>query len=299
MTLSWSQVVKSPPMRISAKADYAVRAALELASSPDGKPVKGDQAGRGAGDPAPVPRAHPPRLKRAGLIRTKRGARGGYWLAEDPAKVSVADVIRAVEGPLANIQDLPPEETHYVGAAERLRDVWIAVRQNLRVVLENVTLEELASGELPPAHQLADRRTRAWVVRETGTTTWSLSIRSGTIAGRFGRFGREGRQSTRSPDPDGPRSHPRPHHGPAIVAFGFGIGLLVGHDRHGRRLADDAAADPDLRGPAGDGDRHRHLLRGGHQDLRRFSAPPPAPSTRDSPSGWPSAASRPRSPASG
>ena len=90
-------------------------------------------------------------LKRAGLVRTKRGARGGYWLAEDPATVSVADVIRAVEGPLANIQDLPPEETKYEGSAERLRDVWIAVRQNLREVLESVTLEELAAKRLPAA----------------------------------------------------------------------------------------------------------------------------------------------------
>ena len=69
-------------------------------------------------------------------------------------------MIRAVEGPLANIQDLPPEETNYDGAAERLRDVWIAVRQNLREVLENVTLEELAAGKLPAGGELADRRAR-------------------------------------------------------------------------------------------------------------------------------------------
>ena len=78
-------------------------------------------------------------------------------------------MIRAVEGPLANIQDLPPEETSTSGAAERLRDVWIAVRQNLREVLENVTLEELASGKLPPAISHLIDEPEAWVARETGT----------------------------------------------------------------------------------------------------------------------------------
>ena len=156
-------------MRISAKVDYAVRAALELASSPDGKPIKGTKLAEAQEIPLQFLEHILLDLKRAGLIRTKRGARGGYWLADDPATVSVADVIRAVEGPLANIQDLPPEETNYVGAAERLRDVWIAVRQNLRVVLENVNLEELASGKLPAAVSSLIDEPEAWVVRETGS----------------------------------------------------------------------------------------------------------------------------------
>lgn len=156
-------------MRISAKADYAVRAALELAVSPDGKPVKGTKLADAQDIPLQFLEHILLDLKRAGLIRTKRGARGGYWLAEDPARVSVADVIRAVEGPLANIQDLPPEETHYGGAAERLRDVWIAVRQNLRVVLESVTLEELATKRLPDSVTSLLDEPEAWVVRETGS----------------------------------------------------------------------------------------------------------------------------------
>jgi len=156
-------------MRISAKADYAVRAALELADSPDGKPVKGTQLAAAQDIPLQFLEHILLDLKRAGLIQTKRGARGGYWLAEDPARVSVADVIRAVEGPLANIQDLPPEETHYGGAAERLRDVWIAVRQNLRVVLESVTLEELAAKRLPDSVTSLLDEPEAWVVRETGS----------------------------------------------------------------------------------------------------------------------------------
>ena len=83
--------------------------------------------------------------------------------------MTVADVIRAVEGPLANIQDLAPEETHYEGAAERLREVWIAIRQNLRDVLEHVNLEELAAGKLPPAVTSLVDEPEAWIVRETGT----------------------------------------------------------------------------------------------------------------------------------
>lgn len=156
-------------MRISAKADYAVRAALELAASPDGKPVKGTKLADAQDIPLQFLEHILLDLKRAGLVETKRGARGGYWLAEPPSTVTVADVIRAVEGPLANIQDLSPEETHYEGVAKRLRDVWIAVRQNLREVLEHVTLEELAAGKLPDVVASLVDEPEAWVTRETGT----------------------------------------------------------------------------------------------------------------------------------
>ncbi len=156
-------------MRISAKADYAVRAALELAASPDGKPVKGTKLAGAQGIPLQFLEHILLDLKRAGLIKTKRGANGGYWLAEPAGTVTVADVIRAVEGPLANIQDLSPEETRYEGVAERLRDVWIAVRQNLRDVLEHVTLEELATGKLPEVVTSLVDEPEAWVTRETGT----------------------------------------------------------------------------------------------------------------------------------
>ncbi len=117
-------------MRISAKADYAVRAALELAAAPYGEPVKGEHlADR--------------------LIRAKRGARGGYWLARPPDDITIAEVIRAVEGPLANIQDSAPEDTAYPGPAEKLQDVWVAVRANLRAVLEQVTLADVRDDTLP------------------------------------------------------------------------------------------------------------------------------------------------------
>lgn len=136
-------------MRISAKADYAVRATIVLAVSPDGSPVKGTKLAEAQDIPLQFLEHILLDLKRAGIVRTKRGARGGYWLAQPADTVSVADIIRAVEGPLAYIQDVPPEETRYEGAAEHLRDVWIAVRQTLREVLEQTTLAQIAAGELP------------------------------------------------------------------------------------------------------------------------------------------------------
>jgi Rrf2 family protein len=156
-------------MRISAKADYAVRATLELSASPDGAPVKGTRLAQAQGIPLQFLEQIMLELKRAGLVQTKRGARGGYWLARPADEVTVADVIRAVEGPLANIHDLSPEETSYPGPAERLRDVWIAVRANLRAVLEEVTLAELVRGDLPESVAELIDRPEAWIVRDTGT----------------------------------------------------------------------------------------------------------------------------------
>jgi Rrf2 family protein len=104
-------------------------------------------------------------LKHARIVRAKRGARGGYWLARPADDITLANVIRAVEGPLANIQDQAPEATSYPGHAERLREVWVAVRANLRAVLEQVTLADLTAGELPePIRELTDHPD-AWVTR--------------------------------------------------------------------------------------------------------------------------------------
>jgi Rrf2 family protein len=136
-------------MRISAKADYAVRAAAELAASPDREPVKGERLAEAQDIPLHFLEHILLELKHARLVRAKRGARGGYWLARPSDQITLADVIRAVEGPLANIQDSAPEATHYPGPAEHLRDVWIAVRANLRAVLENITLADLTAGNLP------------------------------------------------------------------------------------------------------------------------------------------------------
>jgi Rrf2 family protein len=135
-------------MRISAKADYAVRAAVELASAGD-EPVKGEKLASQQDIPLQFLEHILLELKHARIVRARRGAKGGYWLAKDAADVTLADVIRAVEGPLANIQDIAPESTKYPGHAEPLSDVWIAVRASLRRVLESVTLADLRDGDLP------------------------------------------------------------------------------------------------------------------------------------------------------
>jgi Rrf2 family protein len=136
-------------MRVSAKVDYAVRAGVELAAAADGRPVKGDRIAQSQEIPLKFLENILLDLKHAGLVQSQRGAEGGYWLARSPEEISLADVIRAVEGPIANVRGLRPEQVEYDGASEQLRDVWIAVRANLRAVLETVTLADVAAGRLP------------------------------------------------------------------------------------------------------------------------------------------------------
>ncbi len=135
-------------MRISAKADYAVRAAVEMAAAGD-EPVKGERLAEAQDIPLQFLEHILLELKHARLVRARRGARGGYWLAQPPEEITLASVIRAVEGPLANIQDQAPEQTSYPGNAEQLSEVWIAVRASLRRVLENVTIADLRDGKIP------------------------------------------------------------------------------------------------------------------------------------------------------
>jgi Rrf2 family protein len=136
-------------MRITAKADYAVRAMCELAARAGRGPVKGDVLAASQAIPLKFLENILGEVKRAGLVASQRGADGGYWLARAPDRISVADVIRAVEGPLADVRGQRPEVLAFDGAAEGLRDVWLAVRASLRNVLERVTLADIASGELP------------------------------------------------------------------------------------------------------------------------------------------------------
>src|ERR671910_2573551 len=137
-------------MRVSAKADYAVRAAAELAAAQaEEAPVKGERLAEAQEIPLQFLEHILLELKHHGIIRARRGAKGGYWLARPADDITIADVIRAVEGPIANVQSAPPESISYQGSAEHLQEVWIAVRANLRAVLESVTLADLVSGELP------------------------------------------------------------------------------------------------------------------------------------------------------
>jgi Rrf2 family protein len=151
-------------MRISAKADYAVRAAVEMAAAGD-EPVKGERIAEAQDIPLQFLEHILLELKHARLVRARRGARGGYWLAKPPEEITLANLIRAVEGPLANIQDQAPEATKYPGAAKELTDVWIAVRSSLRRVLEHVTVADLRDGKIPPDVLELTKDEGAWVTR--------------------------------------------------------------------------------------------------------------------------------------
>src|SRR3954447_8479907 len=140
-------------MRITAKADYAVRAAAELAAAEPGVPVKGEALANAQRIPLNFLENILRELRRAGIIRTQRGAEGGYLLALPAAEVSVADVIRAVEGPLAAVQGVRPDQLHYDGAATALAELWVAMRASLRSVLDVVSLADIATGELPKSVQ--------------------------------------------------------------------------------------------------------------------------------------------------
>ncbi len=137
-------------MRISARTDYALRALIELASAEDG-PVKGDRIATAQDIPIKFLENILAELRRHGLVDARRGAEGGYWLRVPAETVTVADVIRIVDGPLANIRGLRPDEISYPGHAAPLRDVWMALRTSMRDVLEHVTLADLAAGRVAPA----------------------------------------------------------------------------------------------------------------------------------------------------
>jgi Rrf2 family protein len=143
-------------MKVTAKADYAVRAVLELAAA-DGAVVKADRLAEAQRIPRHFLDNILTDLRRAGIVATLRGAEGGSRLARPADQIAVADVMRAIEGPLAAVRDVRPESLRYDGPAEKLPDVWIAVRAALRNVLEEVTVADVAAGKLPRhVEQLAD-----------------------------------------------------------------------------------------------------------------------------------------------
>ncbi len=148
-------------MRLSARADYALRAAIELAASGGGH-VTADQLARTQNIPGKFLEAILTQLRRGGLVRSQRGPDGGFWLARPAAEISLADIIRAIDGPLVGVRGERPENLGYIGAAEPLQTVWIALRANERAILEDVSLAHIVSGELPDSiRKLADDP-RAW-----------------------------------------------------------------------------------------------------------------------------------------
>jgi Rrf2 family protein len=136
-------------VRVSAKADYAVRAMVELAAAGEG-PVKAERIAQAQEIPPKFLENIMSDLRNAGLVRSQRGMDGGYWLYRPAAEITLAQVIRAVDGPLANVRGGAPENVAYTGSAAPLQEVWVAVRASLRRVLEAVTLADVAGGRLPP-----------------------------------------------------------------------------------------------------------------------------------------------------
>jgi Rrf2 family protein len=152
-------------MHVTAKADYAVRAVVELADSSQQSPRKVDEIARAQAIPLSFLENILTQLRSSGIVRSQRGPEGGYWLAKPAAELSLAQVIRAVEGPLVGVRGQRPEEVEYVGSAESLAQVWIALRANLRKVLEHVTVADVAAGRLPKSVVTLTRQEEAWQTR--------------------------------------------------------------------------------------------------------------------------------------
>jgi Rrf2 family protein len=152
-------------MRVSAKVDYAVRAAVELAAHTGAGPLKVDAIAGAQHIPARFLENILLALRHAGLVESRRGPEGGFRLALPPEEIVVADVIRAVDGPLASVGGVRPDRLSYEGSASCLPEMWVAVRASLRDVLEQVTLADLAAGALPAAVRARAADPDAWQVR--------------------------------------------------------------------------------------------------------------------------------------
>ncbi|MFR0352390.1 RrF2 family transcriptional regulator [Streptomyces sediminimaris] len=143
-------------MRISARADYAVRAVLELAVRQDGGPVKAESIAAAQDIPHKFLEGILGDLRRAGVVESRRGGNGGYRLAREASRITVADAIRAVDGPIVSVRGERPTGLEYTGSARPLLPLWIALRANVRRILEGVTIADIAADALPePVRRLA------------------------------------------------------------------------------------------------------------------------------------------------
>lgn len=149
-------------MQVSARVDYGMRALAELAARDDDHLVTAEQLAEAQGIPLKFLEGILTQLRRAGLVVSKRGAEGGYRLGRPADRIAVAEVFRALEGPIAAVRGLPPEELDYPGPAATLREVWVATRAALRTVLEHVTLAEVVSGRLPAETEALLAQPGAW-----------------------------------------------------------------------------------------------------------------------------------------
>ena len=139
---------ESGRMRISAKADYALRASLELAAA-ERPPLKRDEIAEAQRIPVKFLETILAELKHAGIVASQRGSDGGYLLARPADEITLGDVMRVIEGPLASVRDERPEDVSYAGPAEMLQEVWVALRTSMRAVLDGVTLAEIVDRDLP------------------------------------------------------------------------------------------------------------------------------------------------------
>jgi Rrf2 family protein len=151
-------------MRVTAKVDYAVRALLELAVARDG-PLKGERIAQAQEIPLKFLENILIDLRHANIVRAQRGAEGGYWLARPANEVTIGEVIRAVEGPLASVRGEPPEDMNYSGPAEHLRTVWVAVRASLRAVVDELTLADVVADRMPARVRELTEAPDAWLRR--------------------------------------------------------------------------------------------------------------------------------------
>lgn len=149
-------------MRVSAKSDYALRALIEIAARSDGAAVSAEELGRLQDIPRGFLQAILADLRRADIVVSQRGQAGGWRMVRDPASVSVADVIRAVDGPLVSVYGLRPEAVSYNDSAKTLQHVWIAARSSLREVFEHVSIQALAEQRLPDRVEALTRDDEAW-----------------------------------------------------------------------------------------------------------------------------------------
>ena len=151
-------------MRVSARADYAIRATLELAAAADA-PVRAEAIARAQGIPSKFLENLLVDLRRARLVVSQRGQGGGYRLARPASAITLADVIRAIDGPLAAVRDSAPEDLAYPGSAAGLRDVWVALRASMRTVLEATSVADVAAGRLPKGVRRLLEDREAWTRR--------------------------------------------------------------------------------------------------------------------------------------
>jgi Rrf2 family protein len=152
-------------MHVTAKADYAVRAVVELAGSTQNAPRKVDDIAQAQSIPVSFLENILTQLRSSGVVRSQRGPEGGYWLARPAEELDLARVIRAVEGPLVGVRGQRPEEIEYTGSAEALQQVWVALRANLRKVLEETTVADVAGGKLPKQVLALTKADAAWEPR--------------------------------------------------------------------------------------------------------------------------------------